>query len=327
VLAGGVVLATAVAAAVAVAGAAGIGPRLAEGRPQWLAVAGGFELISTLGFVAALRLCFGDWLPDGKRLRIGFAARGATILLPAGGLVAIGFAAKTLGRRGASDIMARSRTIAFVLITNAPNLIVLGAVGLALGAGVLDGPRQLALTFVPAVLALGTVALIALLPLLSHRRTALAPRARLAARLSAAGTQLELGVLEAGSLLKRRSWNQPGAFAYYAFDNAVLWATFRAFGHTHPPFAVLTLGYLLGSVAGSLPIPAGVGVVDGGMIGVLALFGVPAICAGVAVLAYRAVSIGLPLLLALFAVLGLGAPALRRRARVARSAPAGQLTP
>jgi uncharacterized membrane protein YbhN (UPF0104 family) len=46
------------------------------------------------------------------------------------------------------------------------------------------------------------------------------------------------------------------------------------------------------------------------MIGLLVLYGAPAICAGIAVLAYRAVSIGLPLALGGGALL-----TLRRRAR------------
>jgi uncharacterized protein (TIRG00374 family) len=87
------------------------------------------------------------------------------------------------------------------------------------------------------------------------------------------------------------------AVAYYAFDNAVLWATFKAFGHTHPPIATLVMAYLIGSATGSLPAPAGIGVVEGGMIGLFVLYGAPAICAGIAVLAYRAVSTGLPLAL------------------------------
>src|SRR6202035_697772 len=109
--------------------------------------------------------------------------------------------------------------------------------------------------------------------------------------------QLELGVIEARRLLRGRTWSLLGALAYYAFDNAVLWATFKAFGHTDPPIATLVMAYLIGSAAGSLPVPAGIGVVEGGMIGSFVLYGAPATCAGLAVLAYRAVSSGLPLAL------------------------------
>jgi uncharacterized protein (TIRG00374 family) len=73
------------------------------------------------------------------------------------------------------------------------------------------------------------------------------------------------------------------------------------------------MAYLIGSATGSLPATAGVGVVEGGMIGLFVLYGVPAICAGIAVLAYRAVSTGLPLALGGVAFLVLGQPAGTRR--------------
>jgi hypothetical protein len=130
---------------------------------------------------------------------------------------------------------------------------------------------------------------------------------------SVVAAQLELGVIEARSLLRGRNWKLIGAVAYYAFDNAVLWATFKAFGHTQPPVATLVMAYLIGSATGSLPAPAGIGVVEGGMIGLFVLYGEPAICAGIAVLAYRAVSTGLSLALGGLAFLTLGPPALRRR--------------
>jgi uncharacterized membrane protein YbhN (UPF0104 family) len=76
------------------------------------------------------------------------------------------------------------------------------------------------------------------------------------------------------------------------------------------------MAYLIGSAAASLPVPAGIGVVDGGMIGALVLYGAPAVCAGIAVLAYRAVSSGLPLALGGVASLG-----LYRRAQSQSSTP------
>jgi Lysylphosphatidylglycerol synthase TM region len=130
---------------------------------------------------------------------------------------------------------------------------------------------------------------------------------------SVVARQLELGVIEARALISGRSWKLLGAVAYYAFDNAVLWATFKAFGHTHPPIATVVMAYLIGSATGSLPAPAGIGVVEGGMIGLFVLYGAPAICAGIAVLAYRAVSTGLPLALGGVALLALGQRVPRRR--------------
>lgn len=314
------ILALILVAAVAAAawGAAGIGARLASGRPPWIALAAGFELVSALGFVVTFQLVFGEWLPRRTSLRTGLTVLAGTILIPAGGLVAIGVGVRALRARGLGGTTTGSRAIAFLLITNAPNLIVLGVLGVALGSGLLDGPHAPLLTIVPGAIALSVIGLIVLVPLLSHRRGA--PRSRrIAQRLaSAAAVRLELGVLEAAALLRRRSWKLLGAAAYYVADNAVLWATFKAFGHTDPPIATFAMAYLIGSSAGSLPIPGGIGVVEGGMIGALVLYGAPAACAGVAVLAYRAVSTGLPLALGGVGFLTLLEPP-RRRSRSAHS--------
>ena len=57
-----------------------------------------------------------------------------------------------------------------------------------------------------------------------------------------------------------------GAVGYWAFDNAVLWATYHAFGLS-PPLTVLLMGYLIGQLGGLIPIPGGIGGIDGGLIG------------------------------------------------------------
>jgi uncharacterized membrane protein YbhN (UPF0104 family) len=293
-----VLVALVVAATVlSLSGAAQIGERLTTGRPGWIILAVAFELASVLGFATTFQLVFGDWLPKHASLRMGLAVCAATILIPAGGLLAIGAGARALRERGMPAAKTRSRAIAFLLLTNAPGALALGLLGMVLGAGLLDGPHAASLTIVPAAIALSTIGLIVLLP-----RISLQPAARRGPRIvrrlvSFVATQLKLGVVEGLALLSGRSWKLLGAVAYYAFDNAVLWAAFKAFGHSDPPIATLVIAYLIGSAAGSLPVPAGLGVVEGGMLGLLVLFGAPAICAGVAVLAYRAVSTGLTLAL------------------------------
>jgi uncharacterized protein (TIRG00374 family) len=103
------------------------------------------------------------------------------------------------------------------------------------------------------------------------------------------------GTVEAGKILHRR---HPaviaGAIGYWAFDNAVLIATFAAFGVTLP-LTVVLMGYLIGQLGGLLPLPGGVGGIDGGLIGVLVLYGAPAAVTVAAVLAYRLILFWLPL--------------------------------
>ena len=81
--------------------------------------------------------------------------------------------------------------------------------------------------------------------------------------------------------------------AWWGFDVATLWACFHAFGDA-PAVGVLVMGYFVGQVGNTLPLPGGVGGVEGGMIGAFAAFGVPGHLALVSVLAYRAFSFWLP---------------------------------
>src|SRR5213075_120110 len=82
---------------------------------------------------------------------------------------------------------------------------------------------------------------------------------------------------------------------------------FKAFGNEVPAVGVLLVAYLIGQLGGLIPIPGGIGGVDGGLIGTLVLFGVSAMDAAVAVLAYRAILLAVP------AALGLPALAILRR--------------
>ena len=85
-----------------------------------------------------------------------------------------------------------------------------------------------------------------------------------------------------------------GAIGYWAFDNAVLWATFHAFGYS-PEISIVLMGYLIGQLGGLLPIPGGIGGIDGGLIGTLIVYGAPAAIVTAAVLAYRVILFWLPL--------------------------------
>jgi uncharacterized membrane protein YbhN (UPF0104 family) len=78
------------------------------------------------------------------------------------------------------------------------------------------------------------------------------------------------------------------------------------------------MAYLVGQLAGEIPIPAGIGVVDGGLIGALILYGAPATLATAGSLAYRAISLGVPTLFG-----GLAAISLGRTIRGWRSEPPG----
>ena len=98
-------------------------------------------------------------------------------------------------------------------------------------------------------------------------------------------------------MLARRDWRViAGSVGYWAFDNAVIWATFKAFGES-PPITLVLMGYLIGQLGGLLPIPGGIGGIDGGLIGTMIVYGLPAAATAAAVFAYRVILFWLPLLL------------------------------
>ena len=94
-------------------------------------------------------------------------------------------------------------------------------------------------------------------------------------------------------LVRGRDPRLLGALAWWGFDICVLWAMFHAFGQP-PPFTVIWMAYFVGTLGNLLPLPGGLGGVEGGMIGAFAAFGVDVNLAVLAVLSYRAISFWLP---------------------------------
>src|SRR5437764_886320 len=168
-----------------------------------------------------------------------------------------------------------------------PAAIVVVAGGLR-ATGVVASPGPLELSALPAVVA-GPGIAVALALARRHRRAAPGSPAR-SGRLRSGGRLLGRGVGDALGLVRGGDARLLGAPAWWAFDMAVLWATFKAFGAAPSP-AVLVLGYFLGQVANTVPIP---GAVSGGIVGVFLAFGMPAGVVLPAVLAYRAVAIWTP---------------------------------
>jgi len=59
---------------------------------------------------------------------------------------------------------------------------------------------------------------------------------------------------------------------------------------------VILMGYLIGQLGGLLPLPGGIGGIDGGLIGALVVYGAPVAATAAAVLAYRVILFWLPLI-------------------------------
>jgi uncharacterized membrane protein YbhN (UPF0104 family) len=73
----------------------------------------------------------------------------------------------------------------------------------------------------------------------------------------------------------------------------VLWVSFSAVG-APPPLAGLVLGYSIGYLANTLPVPGGIGVLDAGLSGALLLYGASPSHVIAAVLVYHAIAFWIP---------------------------------
>lgn len=107
-----------------------------------------------------------------------------------------------------------------------------------------------------------------------------------------------------------------GPTAYLALDVGALAAAFHALGANAPPFGSSLLAYALGQAGGLLPIPGGIGGVDGGLIAVF-VYGARLDDVTAAVFAYRLFQLGVPVLCGL-----LGIAALTHRRSTSRDPPA-----
>jgi uncharacterized membrane protein YbhN (UPF0104 family) len=265
-----------------------------SGCGRWIALAAGFELLSLLGFVLVFKLVFCARVSWRRALSAALRGLGASTALPAGGLIGPAMGAYS-ERTGKGSLARLSRSaVAFVVLTNAPSVAMIAAVGLAMWSGLLAGTHDALLTLLPAGLALTVLAAGSVMRAAPDSRTARSSRSprRLVRAYGVTLASLGGGVSEARALVRVKDWKLFGAVAYYAFDNAVLWAAFHAYGRA-PAVGVVAMGYLVGSLGATLPTPAGIGAVEGGLIGALALYGVPAAAAAAAVLLYRGISLAI----------------------------------
>jgi uncharacterized protein (TIRG00374 family) len=281
--------------------------RIEDGDPWWLALAAACTVLSFLGYVAQFRGVFIH--AEGKRTKIGFresyeitmAGLAATRLFGAGGAGGIALTAWALRRSGMKRVDVADRTITFLALQYVFYFVALLVCGVGLWLGVFVGDAPFALTVVPAIfggvcIVLGL--LIALTPTdLQERLSGFASRhgrgAKVLRRLATLPATMSQGIRHAIGHLRDRDLSTAGSLAYWVFNIAILWAAFRAFGAS-PPYAVIVMGYFVGMLGNLLPLPGGVGGVDGGMIGAFVGFGVDFDQALVAVLTYRAFAFWLP---------------------------------
>jgi uncharacterized protein (TIRG00374 family) len=275
--------------------------RVSSGDPVWLLAAVGLEVLSFIGYVALFRAVFVrsesriDWR---ESYEITMAGLAATRLLAAGGAGGVALTAWALKRSGMDGRTVTKRMTAFLVILYGVYMAALVVGGLGLWIGIFHGHAPVALTLIPAAFGaavIGGALLMARVRPVSSAPASSADERRFRAKLRRLALSVAAGVRGAIGLARSRQPGLLGAFAWWGFDIAVLWASFHAFGIA-PPIAVIVMGYFVGTLANTLPLPGGIGGVDGGMIGAFLAFGVDPGTAVLAVLTYRAIAFWLPTL-------------------------------
>ena len=279
--------------------------RLEGGNVWWLALAVLLEAASIAGDIFLFRGVFsrpGNRIGTRTSTVITLAGTAATKVFATAGAGGIALTVWALRAAGLKEAEVANGMVCFEVIMYGVYMATLAICGFGLWTGVLPGPAPIGVTLVPALFATGVIAVVlstlvaaeSLERFLLRRADASKGRTERFWRGAApVPRSLRVGLRAALDMLKRRDPSLLGALASWGFDITTLGAAFHAFGGA-PPVAVLVMGYCVGTLANTLPLPGGIGGVEGGMIGAFLAFGVPGSLAVLAVLGYRTISYWLP---------------------------------
>jgi uncharacterized membrane protein YbhN (UPF0104 family) len=271
----------------AVPGLKGVASTVSKMDTAWVVVAVLLEVLSCASYVVAFLQVFERApLRLGARVALSEEAFGSAVSLGGAGSVAVG--AWLMVERGAPTRRIAERSAVLFLYTSAINVITLILAGLGLFAG-LPGPRNPLLSIVPAAVGVVVLALFLLFP----RNIDRIVRRTGPGRLQMVLTETAASVRDTERLLFHPDWRIVGVIGYLWFDIAVLWACFAAAGQM-PPLAPVVLAYQIGYLSNFIPVPGGIGVLDGSLIGMLVLYGLGGTVAAAATLVYRTISLWVP---------------------------------
>jgi uncharacterized membrane protein YbhN (UPF0104 family) len=297
-LIGLVVLAGLVAGAIsAMPGLGTLRQRFTHADLAFMVLAGLFKLASCLSNILAFRDVFCPKLGWRFSYQLGMAEQATNVLLPTGGAGGLALGAWALRRGGMSVEHIGRRSVAFFVITSAPNFLCAVILGPLLATHLLSGRAPLWPTVALTALAIGSIVVAVALPFVLSRVEPRRHDRGAVRKVRAALSSLGDGIRDAGALLWPGRWRViVGSIGYLGFDILAFAAAFAAFGGT-PPFGPLVFGYVVGQLGGLIPLPGGVGGTDGGLIGAMVLYGVSLSRAAAAVVIYRTFQLGIPAVL------------------------------
>ncbi|HEY7830972.1 MAG TPA: YbhN family protein [Solirubrobacteraceae bacterium] len=270
---------------------------------RWVIAAMGVETISEIGYVISWRgiLDPEDLLRQGGRgkhlgARVAWAQLGGGMLVPGGTLGSMGVGAWMLHRLGMSMDRVGERQFTLMFLNSTVDGLAIVFFGVGLATGLFGGEDNLLLTLLPALV---VVVGLALALFIAGRAERLAKRLQdRRPKLAKGVVTLARSVQNIKQMLRHRGSTKIvlGAVIYLGFDMAVLQGAFVAIdAHPVPSFAVVSMCYLIGGLAGSIPLPANLGAV-GGMSAMLIVFGTGHNEAVAAVVLYQAIGYLVPLI-------------------------------
>ena len=279
--------------------------RLGDARPGWVVFAVALEALSCASYVLMFKPMFCPRMPWRTSWEIGLSELAMGSIVPASGAGGLALGAWILREGGMPGEQIARRSVAFFLLKSSVNFAAVAVIGTLMAVGIVGPHRSFWLTGLPAAAAALVIALVLAIPRLGRGPDPAPDAGRIQRAIVTARRAVIDGTAEAVAILRARNRQVLlGAFGYWAFDNAVLWATFHAFGYS-PPIAIVLMGYLIGQLGGLLPLPGGLGGIDGGLFGTFVVYGTPAATTAAAMLAYRVVLFWLPLLVGAIAFLSL----------------------
>ncbi len=264
--------------------------RSVEASWGWLVLGLALELVSCLGYVLVVRLVLRRG-PARVVRRLAWAEMAFGAVVPVGGAGGLAVGAWAMRVWGAPWSRVANRSAVIFLLTSAVNAAVLGLAGIGVWLGI--GSHRSGLTYglLPGGLALAGLAGFLLLPRVGAPSDA--PRHKLRHRARASLHALGSWVRDTESVTFGGDWRVIGALAYLLCDIAVLWACLKAVGLNALVLA-LVVGYQVGYLANLVPVPGGIGVLDGGLVAALVLYKLPLAQTAAAVILYHAIALWVP---------------------------------
>jgi uncharacterized membrane protein YbhN (UPF0104 family) len=269
---------------------------------EWIVGAIAIEVVSELGFVVSWRAIIDpqNMLQQGGRgrrtaNRIAWAQLGGGLVVPGGSYGGIGIGGLILHRFGMATKVIARRQFSLSFLNTAISALAIIFFGAGLATRLFSGQDNLLLTLLPAAIAAAGLWAAGVIAIWSagyaDRLKAKHPK------IAAAITTLAQAVHDTKELLFHRVGLRSvlGAVTYLVLEILVLFLAFNAVhAHPVPGFAIVVMAYVIGALAGSLPLPAALGTV-GGVAGMLIVYGVPHNPAVAATLVHQAIGLIVPL--------------------------------